>query len=197
MDPSKLEPGEEIILPVINTDEKPQETDLMQGEHIIQIYKNTPDNITDANHALKKDMETRDIVFPHHDAISYIISEFYDSSLGESAVLYDTLEDCVSNIEELKNELSTITITETRTGKEHFDTSEIKSAGAKKGRLRKDRYSALLMANWVARSAENLVTRQLNSSDVMTLGGYVDKANPDAMFVGNSKLTQRLNDLYS
>jgi intein/homing endonuclease len=197
MDPSKLQPGEELILPVINTEEKPQETDLMQGDHIIQIYKNTSENISDANHALKKDMESRDIIFPYHDSLSYVESEFYDASLGQSSVLYDTLEDCIADIEELKNELSTITISETRTGKENFDTPETKGANAKKGRLRKDRYSALLMANWVARSAENLVTRQLNSSDVMTLGNYVDKANPDAMFIGNSKLTQRLNDLYS
>jgi len=197
MDPSKLQPGEELILPVINTEEKPQETDLMQGDHIIQIYKNTSENISDANHALKKDMESRDIIFPYHDSLSYVESEFYDASLGQSSVLYDTLEDCIADIEELKNELSTITISETRTGKENFDTPETKGANAKKGRLRKDRYSALLMANWVARSAENLVTRQLNSSDVMTLSTYVDKANPDAMFIGNSKLTQRLNDLYS
>lgn len=197
MDPSKLEPGEEIILPAINPDEKPQETDMMQGEHIIKIFKNTSENITEANHALKKDMETRDIIFPYHDSISYIESEFYDTAMGESSVLYDTLEDCIADIEELKNELSTIAISETKTGKESFDTPETKGPNAKKGRLKKDRYSALLMANWVARSEENLITRPLNSSDVITMGGYVDKNNPDAMFIGNSKLAQRLNDLYS
>lgn len=196
MDPSKLEPGEELILPAIDPDEKPQETDHMQGDHIIKVFKNTSENITDANHSLKKDMESRDIIFPHHDSISQILTEFYDTSLGDSAVLYDTLDDCVSNIEELKNELSTITISETKTGKESFDTPETKGANAKKGRLRKDRYSALLMANWVARSEANLITRPLNSSDVMTMGGYVDKNNPDAMYIGNSKLAQRLNDLY-
>ena len=197
MDPSKLEPGEEIILPAINPDEKPLETDMMQGDHIIKIFKNTSETITEANHALKKDMESRDIIFPYHDSISYVESEFYDTSLGESSVLYDTLEDCIADIEELKNELSTIAISETKTGRESFDTPETKGANSKKGRLKKDRYSALLMANWVARSEENLITRPLNSSDVITMGGYVDKNNPNAMFIGNSKLAQRLNDLYS
>ena len=69
--------------------------------------------------------------------------------------IYDTLEDCVMEIEELKTELSTIVMTQTSTGaggRDRWDTPDIKTPNTKRGRLRKDRYSALVMANMVARS---------------------------------------------
>ena len=37
---------------------------------------------------------------------------------------YDTLEDCVMEIEELKDELSMIVMTQTSTGREKWDTPE-------------------------------------------------------------------------
>jgi hypothetical protein len=52
----------------------------------------------------------------------------------------------------LKDELVTIVHTQTpNTNRDRWDTPEIKQAGGKKGRLRKDRYSAVLMANMAAR----------------------------------------------
>src|SRR5690606_35313115 len=67
----------------------------------------------------------------------------------------DTLEDCIFEIEELKNELTTIVMTSTSTGqgaRNRWDTPESKDMiTKKKGRLRKDRYSALLIANMIAR----------------------------------------------
>ena len=67
-------------------------------------------------------------------------------------VTFDTYEDNVFNIEELKNELCTIQMSETATGRERFDTPQVVSPGAvegrkKKGRLRKDRYTALLLSH--------------------------------------------------
>lgn len=194
-DPAKLKDGEELILPIIDSENKPKEEDFIQGQHIIHTFKNTSDNIGQANHALKKDMESRDIIFPFHDSLSYAGAEFYDISMGEASVLYDTLEDCITDIEELKNELSTIVITETASMREHFDTPSTKSPGQAKGRLRKDRYSALLMANWVARSAENLVVRHTNSAD-LTNQAYFGRENPDSIYLGNNKIAQKLNELY-
>ena len=46
-------------------------------------------------------------------------------------------------IEELKNELSIIMITQTTAGRDRWDTPEVKLAAGRKDRLRKDRYSAL------------------------------------------------------
>jgi hypothetical protein len=65
---------------------------------------------------------------------------------------FDTFEECVSNIEEMKNELCTIQMTETATGKERFDTPNVIQPGSvegrqRKGRLRKDRYTSLLLAH--------------------------------------------------
>ena len=200
MDTNLLKPGEVAILPVIDPLEKPQDTDFMEGEHILHIIKPTAEWNTEANHSLKRDMETRDIIFPLHDEISYVEAEFYDPifvpQLGESSVLYDTLEDCMSEIEELKNELSTITISETSTGKEHFDTPEKKTAGMKKGRLKKDRYSALLMANMIARNAENLIVRPLNTMENAMEAYFGNKENT-TLFLGNGPIASKLNDLYS
>jgi len=66
----------------------------------------------------------------------------------------DTLEDCVSEIEELKKELTTIVVKSTPAGRERWDTPDKLSGTNLKGRLRKDRYSALLMANDAARRLE-------------------------------------------
>jgi hypothetical protein len=60
-------------------------------------------------------------------------------------------------IEELKNELCTITMTRTGTGvgaRDRWDTPEVKMPNGRKGRLRKDRYSALVMANMIARTMQ-------------------------------------------
>jgi len=181
-DRSTLLPGEEAILPV--------------SDHILHIINFTPDWITQANHALKKDMETRDIIFPFHDAISYVEAEFYDQGVGQHFQLYDTLEDCTSEIEELKNELSTIAISETATGKEHFDTPDKKLPGMKKGRLKKDRYSALLMANWIARNEENLIVRKLNTTDNL-MEAYFGHEKSDRAFLGGGPIADKLNELYS
>ena len=195
-DQTKLEEGEVSILPIIDSNDKPKDTDFQEGDHIIHIINFTSVWISEANHALKKDMEARDIAFPHHDTLSYTLSEFYDQSLGEKGQLYDTLEDCVFEIEELKKELSIITITETSTGRERFDTPELKTGIAKKGRLRKDRYSALLMANWVARTCDMFTVRPLGP-DLMTMSGFTDIKNPGAMFRSTSPIAKSLNDLYS
>jgi hypothetical protein len=74
--------------------------------------------------------------------------------VGETKALklYDTLEDCVMEIEDLKDELCTIVMQQTGIiGRDRWDTPEIKLPNGKKGRLRKDRYSALVIANMLAR----------------------------------------------
>ena len=78
---------------------------------------------------------------------------------GDSAALklYDTLEDCVMDIEELKTELTTVVVSVTANGRERYDTPEIKLDTAKKGRMRKDRYSALVIANMIARSMQRAI----------------------------------------
>jgi hypothetical protein len=183
-DNSKLESGERMILPYIDPTQAPKDTDCLEGDHIIFEVKPTSDWNIEANHSLKKDMEMKDIIFPAHDGISYTMAEFYDNNMGAYSGLYDTLEDCIFEIEELKNELTMIVVTETATGKQRFDTPEIKIGITKKGKLKKDRYSALLMANYVARNMDVLIPRRI-SGGMFGEGGF---AKPSVFIAGNNSI---------
>ncbi len=52
-------------------------------------------------------------------------------------------------------------------GRDRWDTPEVKLQNGKKGRLRKDRYSALLIANMIARQLKNT----LSSPSYDVIGG--------------------------
>tara|TARA_R110002126_G_scaffold164907_1_gene312799 strand:- start:206 stop:628 length:423 start_codon:yes stop_codon:yes gene_type:complete len=71
---------------------------------------------------------------------------------SNSLRLYDTLEDVAMELEELKDELSTVVMSVTTAGRERWSTPEVKLGTGKKGRMRKDRYSALVIANMIART---------------------------------------------
>ena len=71
-------------------------------------------------------------------------------------------------VEELKDELSVIIITQTTSGRDKWDTPEVKLPGGRKGRLRKDRYSALVMANMGARQLQ----REVKHAPYVTTGGF-------------------------
>jgi hypothetical protein len=84
-------------------------------------------------------------------------------------------------IEDMKDELATIVVSETATGLRRWDTPDVKTAGSKPGRMRKDRYSALLMANMAARQmARALPAPQFHE----TIGGFAGRVRgrgkPDA-----------------
>lgn len=149
-DTDKMKHGEEPIWPIIEEDDE-KDTDDYPGKHILELVNFSDGEYTrKANHGLRKDFEDKAVLFPFFDPleIGFAISE--DSRLER---IYDTLEDCVMEIEELKDELATIVHTQTTSaGRDRWDTPEVKLPGNKKGRLRKDRYSALLMANMSART---------------------------------------------
>jgi hypothetical protein len=103
----------------------------------------------EANHGLRKDFEDKVCLFPMNDTNILAVAMEDDQRVGRK---YDTLEDAFMEIEELKEELATIVHTQTPgSNRDRWDTPEIKIAGSRKGRLRKDRYSALVMANYAAR----------------------------------------------
>jgi len=101
-------------------------------------------------------LEDRVLLFPRFDPITIGLAIEDDKraiSGGDRTRLYDSLEDCVMELEELKDELSTIVMSKTGiSGRDRWDTPEVKMPNGRKGRLRKDRYSALVIANMVARS---------------------------------------------
>lgn len=156
-DPSKLEEGESLIWPIIDY-EKPKDTDSQQGLHIIELIQFAKaDWTSQANHGLRKDLEDKMILFPKFDNLTLGLAlekEGKDILNSDLNPIYDSLSECILEIEELKNELTTIVMTQTSTGagaRDRWDTPEVKLQNGKKGRLRKDRYSSLLIANMLAR----------------------------------------------
>lgn len=97
-------------------------------------------------------------------------------------------------IQELKDELASIIHTNTTGGRDHWDTPEIKLPGNKKGRLRKDRYSALLIANELGHVMEN----QLEGVKHEFVGGYAGErravqGTPGQMYIGPKHIINKMN----
>lgn len=180
-DKDKIQAGEIAIWPKINPD-KPSDTDDQPGLHLIELCNFSSAQWTgEANHGLRKDMEDKVIIFPFFDAATLGFSLEEDKKNNR---MHDTLEDCVMEIEELKNELSLIVISQSQSGRERWDTPDTKSG--KKNKLRKDRYSALIMANHCARQLNNVKTSMKFEEDYYNNVGFAQK------FIG-----ERGNDCYS
>ncbi len=175
-DPKRLQPGERPIYPTINY-EDPKDTDSLVGDHILEIVNFAKsDYVVMANHGMKKDFEDKVLLFPQFNSAILGLAIEQDKQVGRVRVdddgiekLYDTLEDAVMEIEELKDELATITHSPIGVSmRDRWDTPEVKMPGGKKGRLRKDRYSALLMANMGARTLQSQPSPVL----VQVYGGF-------------------------
>jgi hypothetical protein len=193
-DHNQLERGEVPIWPIIDPD-KPQESDDQQGLHILELCQFAKyDWYAEANHGLRKDLEDKILILPRFDPVTIGLSIEQDKANNR---LYDTLEDCVMEIEELKNELSLIEISQSVNGRERWDTPEVKIGVGKKQRMRKDRYSSLLMANMAARSMDFEEKQQQYNA----YGGFARyESDPNkresATFSGPNWFTQQMNGLY-
>ena len=101
-------------------------------------------------------------------------------------------------IEDLKDELSIIEMTQTSTGRERWDTPEVKSGPGKKSRLRKDRYSSLIMANMSARS----ILTEKTTLHSGAMGGFASgspsfgTSKNDPLFHGPAWFTEKMRGLY-
>ncbi len=174
------------------TEKKP--TDIENGLHILHEVNFAKAEFTSqANHGLRKDFEAQMTLFPAYDTAVLADALAHDHLLGRE---FDTLEDCVLEIEELKDELATIEHSQTSVqAREHWDTPEIKKAGGRKGRQRKDRYSALIIANMLARAIEN----RLKGHDVVSVGGYVGqnrKLKPGQLYTGPENIVSQMERNY-
>lgn len=191
-DKNLIRPGELELWPIVDPT-KPKDTDYFQGRHIIDPIVFTREEwTTGANHGLKKDMEDKVLLFPYFDAVSVIDADYVDYKSDNE----DTLIKCIEEIEELKNELCTITVSQTAaTNRERWDTPEFKLPNGKKGRMRKDRYSSLLMANMTARTVERMYQYDIQT----VIGGFAKSSKNDTdtdMFKGNPLIASKLNALY-
>jgi hypothetical protein len=195
-DKDKIKEDEIAIWPVIDED-KPQDTDDERGLHILEMCQFAKyDWLAEANHGLRKDFEDKVILFPMFDSISVNMSSIQDEMKGR---MFDTLEDCVLDIEELKDELSMIQMTQTASGRDRWDTPEVIVAAGKKSKMRKDRYSALIMANMAAR----IIARTPDKEDYTFYGGFAamsekskKKDAPSKLYNGPAWFSDNMKDIY-
>ena len=192
-DQDKMEPGELAIWPIIVAG-KPEPTDGEPGLHIVDMINfASADWTAEANHGLRKDFEDKACLFPYFDNLTLGLASIQDEL---NSRLYDTISDCLLEIEELKNELSIIIITQTLTGRDRWDTPEIKLPGNRKGRLRKDRYSALLMANMVSRQLARNPDKFFVTETGGFAGNFKNLGGNNKDYIGSSWLSDGLNGIY-
>lgn len=190
-DRDKMYEGEHQIWPIIDPN-KEADTDTKPGLHILELVNFASADWTgEANHGLRKDMEDKIILFPYFDPVTLANAIGTDKL---SSRKYDTLEEAVTEIEELKDELSTIIITATPSGRDKWDTPEVKLPGGKKGRLRKDRYSSLIMANMGARQ----LLRHPEEIPILHTGGFAGTVKYDdgPMYTGNEWFNEWAGEFY-
>ncbi len=168
-------------------------SDIEPGLHILHMVNFANADFTrDANHFMRKDFESKVTLFPYFDPVT--ISEAISLDKVHQRT-YDTLEDCVMEIEELKDELATIQHTQTPAGRDKWDTPEIKMPGNKKGRMRKDRYSALVIANMIAHVMDHELPGPVQHEFV---GGYAGqhrgpRASSGKLYVGPDHVVSKMN----
>lgn len=194
-DDKSIEDGELPLWEIIESDKK-KDSDGEAGLHIVQLAQfSNYEYLSSANHNLKKDIEDKTLLFPRYSAA---LLTFENAMTGideedlEDTSIYDTLEDCIIEVQELKSELAQIVVTNTVSGRERWDTPETKISGSKKGRARKDRYSALLMANAAARK----FMRGENNDRDLNLQ-YTKTQDKTLSFIGPKWATDPLSELYN
>lgn len=187
-DKDNLKNGEQMLWEIIE-ENKSKDTDNEDGLHIIEMVNfRKQDYTSSANHNMKKDFEERMLLFPEYNpAVLATYSNLENAYFQE-------MEDCIDSIEGLKRELTQIELTATANGNERFDTPDIKISGSQKGKMKKDRYSALIMANTSARSDHY----NKNSYASKTIGDLANTSlnSEKASFIGPSWITNKLNSLY-
>jgi len=105
-----MQEGEISLWPTIDPD-KEKDTDGNPGLHILEMIQFAKsDWVTEANHGMRKDFEDKVLLFPYFDAATIGLAISEDKLRDRK---YDTLEDCVMDIEELKDELSMIVMSQT------------------------------------------------------------------------------------
>ncbi len=194
-DADKIQENEHPIWPVIDED-KPKDTDDQRGLHILEMCQFAKHEwLAGANHGLRKDFEDKAIIFPRFDSITLGISNAEDGLKGR---VFDTLEQCVMEIEDLKDELTMIQMTQTASGRDKWDTPESIVGTGKKGKQRKDRYSSLIMANMAART----LSRTPEPEEYEFYGGFAtispksEKEKQQDLYSGPSWFTDKMKNIY-
>jgi len=132
------------------------ETARFEGLHILDMVNFNPTWLSEANYGLAADIEHRRLLFP------------YRNNSGHSS---EDHEKAWEEVDQQVNEMCMITVTATKTGVQHFDIPEL--PGSQQATLkhvqRKDRYSAILLSAYAARSYMQEGSRQ----QFPEIGGWV------------------------
>jgi hypothetical protein len=119
----------------------------IQGMHILEMvnFRNY-EWYNNANFDMQGDIHHRRLLFPAMYQTDEVTQKYYGNP--------EDLQKCYENIAECRNETSQIEISATAGGKNHFDLPKSVLEAQKMGTavVRKDRYSALLLAAYAARS---------------------------------------------
>ena len=193
-DLDKLKEGERPIYPIIE-EKKKKDTDDLAGDHILELCNFAKADWTaNANHGMRKDLEDKVLLFPRFDTLTLSLMTEKDKifftemkeKVGDSTALrlYDTLEDVAMEVEELKDELSTVVMSITTAGRERWDTPEVKLGTGKKGRMRKDRYSALVIANMIARTIQRELPPPKYQHIGLVVGEQGERKDSGKMYMG-------------
>lgn len=112
------------------------EEKVVNGKKCLYMISFGSNWIDEANSLLQKNIEDCTIMFP---------AQVFKGDFNEK------IDDAIYEINEMKKELVSIEVTHTRTGKRHFDLAPPDLKKDADGAVRhKDRYSALLLANYLA-----------------------------------------------
>jgi hypothetical protein len=163
-----LEPGDKKLYRYDDDSDKAKD-----GARMLYMINFSSTNwIEEANSLLQKNIEDKVIMFP----VQVNPPGYYKSKKHA-----EEADDALENVRDTKQELTAIEVTYTRTGKKHFDLMPAteKTAPGEAPR-HKDRYSALLLANYIGSRFDRLNVDELEekrkkyySSDA--IGGYIEE----------------------
>jgi len=176
-----VEKGEVPIYEVVDPDDLKPTDGETDGPHILHLVQQSNEFNAYANAALHKSFETKRLLFPAFDVVVMQSALIAEKAMDISS---DTYEECIYHIEELKNEICTIQRTETATGKDKFDTpttvtSAVMEGRQRKGRLRKDRYTSLLIAHRFIYSTDVAPTSSVDYTDTAGNFKLIESVNPN------------------
>ncbi len=188
-----LESGELPIYEQIDPNEY-KHTDSEAGLHVVQLIQFADyEWVAKANHGMKLDFESKCLLFPAYDTQTFAEMALQDA-IGST--VFNSLEEVVMEVEEMKNELTSIVVSKTPSGRDKWGIPTKKIAGQKieLGSTKKDRYSALLMANGVARD----LAMQFNYEPKFSAGGFAYDLGGTSgpLYQGPPTLVNKLSDLY-
>lgn len=119
-----------------------------QGKRILKMIEFSSAKWRNESHyGLRKDITEKILLFPEHDIAEIELA----SRVNVNS--YETLEDCYLEILESKTETAMIKHSQTANGTEQWSVPKVKGLDSEEinKRLKKDRFTSMLLANWGCR----------------------------------------------